>query len=293
MVAAVLGSDEPGAIRAMSRLFPRGNTSLHGVKYQIALDESSQHTPASLPTFAYFPSRHLLVWRSAWEGPADAQQALGLWFKGGSINDAHCHRDQGHLSVYAGDRPVLIEAGTPNYATPWFDRDYASARGHGIMQVGEVAPRSLPVEAPMTVHQLDESGGSASVDCSRVYVGAKCGRKLKWSLQGWVEVFDTATFENIVPTGTEIYRFHTGASASLQVSREADGWRVAWPDASLRIRSDLPVIVEQVPWPDAVLEGGMHQAILIKAAIPTRSISIQTTILIAKLGSPHSQSASQ
>jgi hypothetical protein len=293
MVAAVLGSDEPGAIRAMSRLFPRGNTSLHGVKYQIALDESSQHTPASLPTFAYFPSRHLLVWRSAWEGPADAQQALGLWFKGGSINDAHCHRDQGHLSVYAGDRPVLIEAGTPNYATPWFDRDYASARGHGIMQVGEVAPRSLPVEAPMTVHQLDESGGSASVDCSRAYMGAKCIRRVTWNAPGLIEIRDTTSFDRVVPAGTEIYRFHTGSIDTLTIAPIDGGWSVTWPDASIRLSADSPVVVEQASWPDAVTPRGVHQAVIVKTGTPRHNFNMDTAIRVRHQASERSVSAGQ
>jgi hypothetical protein len=285
MVAATLASSDPDAIPSMRTLFRRGNTSIHGIKYQAALDAAAGTPDVTPANGAYFPAQQLLVWRSAWEMPSQPQAALGMWFKGGTSLEGHCHRDQGQLSIYAGNRAILTESGTPDYSTPDMDTKYASAAGHGIMQVGEVVPRGTPVDAPMSVSTVGPTGGSAVVDLTKAYTSAlSCRRSVTWSASGRFDIADSVQFASAVPAGTEVYRFHTGAITPVSISLRNGEWSISWDDAVISISADCPIEVSQSAWPDAVLPNRMHQAISIRAVSAVTGMSLATSVTVLPTG---------
>ena len=65
--------------------------------------------------------------------------------KGGTLSEMHTHREQGQLSVYCGERVVLMNCGTPSYSDADYERS-ASAAGSGLPlesrtpPVGRIAP---------------------------------------------------------------------------------------------------------------------------------------------------------
>jgi hypothetical protein len=280
-ISAALGSGDALALPTVRSLYPQGNSSIPGIRYEAALASlPQQESPAQLPTFASFASQQQLVWRSAWESPAATQRALGLFVRGGSALDGHCHRDQGQVSIYNGDRIVLMECGTPDYSTSDLELKYASALGHGIMQVGAL-PRAQAVNAPITVAQLDADGGRVLVDTTGAYSGVtSCTREVQWNAAGEVRIFDRVRLGATVPQGTELYRFHTGSSSAVQIVSENGEWIISWPGATLRMTASAPITVEQVQWPDAVKPPFVHQAILVRCTDPAASLDLTTTVTV-------------
>jgi hypothetical protein len=279
MDAAGRASTDERALPVLKALFSKGNSSVAGVRYQAAISNVAAMQLSDLPTFGSFPSQQLVTWRTAAEAPASAQSAWALWVKGGSLTEGHVHRDQGQVSVYDGDVPVLIECGTPNYADPSMTSNYASAAGHGIMQFGERQPRTLQVDAPLTVANLDHNGGDVSIDCTAAYVScARCIRRVRWGTDRSVTIDDEANFHSSVPAGTEIYRFHTGSSVPVVISQETTGWLVRWGGYELSIQATCPIIVEQCQWPDRVREPFMHQALKIHTVDSIETVSLTTCL---------------
>lgn len=279
MVAAGLASTDERALPVLKTLFPKGNTSVVGVRYQSAISSIAAMPLSEMPTFGSFPSQQLVTWRTAAEAPSGAQSAWAIWMKGGSLAEGHVHRDQGQVSVYDGDVPVLMDCGTPNYADPNLTSNFASAAGHGIMQYGELQPRSVAVDAPLTVQRLDRDGGQVSIDCTAAYVSCTSStRRVSWGLDRSVTIDDETHFHSSVPAGTELYRFHTGSPIPVEISQESTGWLVRWGGYELSIYSTVPVIVEQASWPDRVCEPFMHQALKIRTVDPTTAISLTTCL---------------
>jgi hypothetical protein len=279
MVAAGLASTDARALPTLKTLFPRGNTSVMGVRYQAAISNLEAMQLSDMPTFGHFPSQQLVTWRTAVEVPNGTQSAWAIWMKGGSLTEGHVHRDQGQVSVYDGDIPVLIECGTPNYAEPNLNSTFANAAGHGIMQFGERQPRGIPVDAPLTVERLDRDGGQVLIDCTAAYIScSSCTRRVSWGSDRSVTIDDAVDFHVSVPAGTEIYRFHTGSPTPVEISQVTTGWLVRWGGYEMSIQSTVPVTVEQATWPDRVCEPSIHQALKIRTVNPTTAMSLTTCL---------------
>jgi hypothetical protein len=285
LISAALGSRDPDALSQVSRFFPVGDASLTAVRYQLALSSRPSVTlnaALDFPTYAHFPTQALAVWRSTWEAPADPQTAMGVWVRGGSRTDSHSHRDQGHVSVYSGTRPILIEAGTPSYADPQLETKYAAAAGHSIMQVAELCPRGQAAVSPLAISRLNADGGRVTVDTSAAYLSPvrNCTRTVEWSHSGLVEIFDTVNFDSQIQHGTEIYRFHTGARTAVALNRIAGGWLIDWDYASIEISSDASFEVVQSFWPDADSPGSGHVMLSIVSTTPMTSMNLSTRVNI-------------
>jgi hypothetical protein len=264
-IGIVSEASGPDALSSCAWMFPNGRGDLPGVRYLGALPGVQSTARMMLPTHAYFPSQQLVTWRSAWERPTDPQSALGIWVRGGALGEDHGHRDQGQVSVYKGDRPILIDCGS-DYYNPNQETMLAPAVGHGIMQVGALSPRYKPLSAPITLSRLDEQAGSLSVDSTAAYTGVVfCKRKVDWDVSGRVTFGDTVQFRDQVPAGTEVYRFHTGSTRALEISGSGTSWQVGWEGATMSISADRAIVVEQAEWPDAVLPGKMHRVITIRS----------------------------
>jgi hypothetical protein len=286
LIDAAIGSNDPGAIRQTQAFFPVGDATIPGICYQHALcgvRSSDGVSVAQLPTWAHFPSQALVVWRSKWEPAAAPQTAMGVWVRGGSLTDSHSHRDQGHVSVYSGTRPILIEAGTPTYSDPEMETKYAAAAGHSIMQVGEAKPRIKPFAVPLSIETLDASGGRVSMDTAGIYEGVThCRRTVDWKSTGVVAIDDSVLLVNPLPSGSEIYRFHTGSTEPIFVTGSGASWRITWQGVAMAVTADRDITVSQASWPDAVSLGQTrhHQAVIIASPIPTNSLLLRTVLTV-------------
>ena len=282
LCSGAMSSTDPNARSMMRFLYPNPQpiASLQALKFGAFVRTGSPNASlATLPTFAYFPNQQLVTWRSEFQPVQSPQTALGLWMKGGTLSEMHTHREQGQLSVYCGERVVLMNCGTPSYSDADYERS-ASAAGSNIMQVGEVLPHGQAVFAPLTVNQLDSNGGSVSIDSSGAYVGAICTRDITWNISGQIQIKDQVSFSQLVPSQTEFYKFHTGSDTLLQITGSGKNWIVAWQGVSMSITTTENVVVEQSTEKDAVMEPFRHQAIHIRAVGAVRGMTMTTDLAV-------------
>lgn len=283
LVSAAIASGDPEALPALRSMFPEGNSTPAGIAYAAAISGVRAGPPASsIPAFAHFPSERVVAWRSRFEPPSARQTAMGVWVRGGSTDERnHAHRDQGHVSVYAGDRVVLMECGSPDYADPDYDPKYAEAAGHSIMQLGEVRPRGTPVDAPLTVRRLDAQGGAVEVDSTRAYLSAaRCVRIVEWDSAGKVAIDDSVELRSAADAGAEWYRFHLGASEAVTIAGSGREWSVAWPGCRMRITASLPVSVEQCEWPDRTARPYRHRALRVRSPGAETRLELRTELAV-------------
>ena len=234
----------------------------------------------TLPTFAYFPAQQLVTWRTEFQPIASVQTAFSIWAKGGTPQENHIRREQGHLSIYNGDRIVLMNCGTPYYSDPDYFNGYASTAGSNIMQVDQLTPSGVAVSAPLAVNRLDANGGDVSIDSSGAYLGATCTRNISWDQTGLVKIVDQANLSSPVPSGTEFYRFHTGSAQPLNITGAGKLWAVSWRGTTMKITSDQPITVQQIVRPDKVTAPFQHQTILINVQQQTSSLSLTSELII-------------
>jgi hypothetical protein len=277
----VAAGSEPDALLNMAWMFPQGRGDLPGLRYASSIAGLGAPASMTLPTHAYFPSQQVVTWRSEWERPSDSNRALGVWVRGGALLDGHAHRDQGQVSVYAGDRPILIDCGS-DYSNPNQEAMLAAAAGHGIMQVGALSPRHKAISAPVVVSRLDEQAGSVLVDSTAAYFGVvSCVRTVQWDVSGRVTFGDTVAFREEVAAGTEVYRFHTASTLPLEISGSGRSWQVSWEGATMAISADRPIVVEQSEWPDAVLPGKLHRLIRIRSVDELDAMALTSVLEVS------------
>ena len=262
---AVLASTDNAGIENVKYLFPEGISTKEGLEYEFAIQDVKANNNVNIPTFAYFESQQQIVWRSKYERPQDPQSAFAIWLRGGSLRDSHSHRDQGQVSIYCGNRVILMECGTPDYSNPLLNSHYANAAGHGIMQIGEISPRNLPVDAPIIIKELNADGGSAVINTTKAYSSTvNCTRQVDWSKEGNITIHDNVKFKNIVKAGGEIYRFHTGSNRPIEIKGSDNNWQINWLGVKFILNSNHPIQVNQCSWPDSVCPPYAHQVIIIK-----------------------------
>jgi hypothetical protein len=280
-IGLVAEESGPDALASCAWMFPAGRSDLPGLRYAAALRTSSVQPGMALPKWSYFPSQQLVTWRTAWERPSEPSRAFAVWVRGGGLRDGHAHRDQGQVSVYSGDRPILIDCGS-DYSNPRQESSLAAAAGHGIMQVGALSPRHKAISAPIVVSRLDDQAGSVLVDSTAAYSGVvSCLRNVQWDASGRVNFGDTVAFRQTVPAGTEVFRFHTGSALPLEISGNGTSWQVTWDGATMSINADRGIIVDQAEWPDAMLPGKMHRVITIRNVDALDSMAMTSVLEVS------------
>jgi len=283
--AAALSSSDPAALSAIRWLYPglRGNCTLETIKLTSALEASSSLQPSiGLPTYDYFPDQQQLVWRSKFE-PIDTGEstAWALWIRGGSLKDLHCHRDQGQVSVYAGNQIVLMDCGTPSYGDAIMESYYHAPAGHGVLQIGATQPYQKPVNVPISVGMLGVSGGSVTIDCTSAFSGTlNYMRSINWNQLGRVEITDAVRLPSSVSAGSEVLRFHTGSVLPLEISGSSQQWRAHWQGNEFVFNSDVDIEVTQVMLPDAVLPQKLHQALIVRLAAPATTVNVRSVLTV-------------
>ena len=281
IVDAAFASGDTKALEAVKFAFPKSEDTLSGLQYFDAVSRVSAPAVWPLPLYEFFPSQQLLVWKSAYEAPAKLQSALGLWIKGGTLGEkSHGHRDQGQISVYKGNTVILLDCGTPHdYGDRQLDTVFASAAGHNIMQIGELKPRVLPVNAPMNIIALDGNGGHVILDLVNASTAAtSCTREISWDRLGGFSIDDKVQLKSAAAGGTEFYRFHTGSLNPVTITGQGKEWTATWDHATMSFFSDIPILVEQMPWRDEVLDSKMHQVLTIRVLDESVGLRLQSTL---------------
>ena len=281
---AALSSDEPEAVASMRALFPGCGSWSSAAAYAAALVEVPPAASPTISPWGYFPSQQLVTWREEWSAPTASSSEMGIWIKGGSLLErSHGQRDQGQVSIYSGATPILMECGTPSYGDPQYLSEFASARGHGVMQVEPVLPSNRAVSAPAEVERLDGNGGKVRLNLVGVYqTTTQCERLVEWSRLGITLISDSVEFSEMQPAGTEVYRFHLGARVSPSVERSGDVWTVSWDSASVQVSSSSPIALEVIQVRDVVRGSAVHYALAVKLTSAVQTVAVATEVTVRR-----------
>ena len=219
---------------------------------------------AAPPLYAYYERATRVNWRDSW-----ADDATGVWVRGGHSLDQHDHQDRGHVNFIAAGRPILIEAGTPSYHHKLMMTHYTTGVGHNVLQLGTDFPdreanagehvwypgwQKRGGVAPITVRRLDAGGGEVVVDGTACYDGLeRWHRTVTWRPDELV-VTDEVDLAN---GGEEVilFRWHLGAEEDVSIQGGDTCWTAAWPHAAIRLEATAPVLVSQSRMPDNTLAG--------------------------------------
>ena len=221
-------------------------------------------------------------WRSSWADDAD-----GVWVRGGHPLDGHDHFDRGHVNYIVRGKPLLIEAGTPGYDNPAIHTLYSTVVGHNVLEVEGIKPKKAP--APMTVSRLDASGGDLTVDGTACYPGLKqWRRRVRWD-QSQLVVEDQVAAPAEKPA-VMLFRWHLGTDQSAKISGEGGNWQVVWPEGTLALASSVPLTVTQEKLPDNTVCLGkkdngwdfLHTCVVVRTVQSASSADLTTTVRAAR-----------
>ena len=277
---AATASGCPDALPSLRALFSGCGTWSSAASYSGRLLAAEMPPAPRIEPWGYYPSQHLVTWRSAWSPASSSSRDLGIWIKGGSpLEVSHGQRDQGHVSVYSGSTPILMERGTPDYGDPEYRPEFASARGHGVMQVDPIEPSNIAVHAPAEVQALGSSGGRVRLNLASAYRSAsRCDRVVGWDASGRVQIDDVVDLTREVPAGTEMYRFHLGAPERPQVRFVDDRWVVQWESATIHITSPTSVALEVFASRNAARAPNAHYVLAIRTTEAATGLSVRTVV---------------
>jgi len=249
--------------------------------------------PRRIKPYASYTRAMRVNWRSDW-----SQAATGVWVRGGDPFDSHDHQDRGHVNFILAGNPVFIEAGTPAYHNPRLALDFASGRGHNVLQLG-VAPlphtfsrRSLPpgwqkvgAMAPITVTLLDPRGGAMKVDGTAGYDGLKQWlRQVTWNTRQ-LTVEDSVQMK----TGSSQvvqFRWHLGTLRKPRIDAKGNGACVTWPGVQVSLAADTPIDIACEWMPDHTMQfrpwddqrpDHQHACLVVRTRIPVVQCRITTS----------------
>ena len=258
-------------------LYNKGDYDL--LYYYRTLNSSlGSYQPAS---YRYFSDGRTLTWRSGWNN----SNTVGLWLKGGNSSEhSHNHWDKGHISVYYGNSPLLIEAGTPVYSDPLLSTYYQPLAGHNVLQA---TPKSSAVsDVPITVNGLDATSGNVTIDGRNAYTNVtRWNRSIVWSnsIAFSLNITDDAQLTTIKNIGDEWFRFHTGdaLTTDLIVQGSDYSWTVTINNnVTMQFSSNKKISIQIVQLPDASTDAKTHACIVVKGAESSSSLNLATNLTI-------------
>ncbi len=233
------------------------------------------HAPS---LFAAYTAACRVNWRSSWDA-----DATGLWVRGGHPLDGHDHLDRGHVNFILRGRPLLIEAGTPDYGNPQIRTLYQAVVGHNVLEV--VGSKTTRQPAPIRVLRLDAAGGEITVDPTPGYSGVKqWQRRVVWTVDR-LEVTDEVRFPPDRPQ-TALFRWHLATQADVKPVSHEQRITVAWDDVTMTHESSVPVSVTTELLPDNTVRLGrqvgadfLHRCVSVQTSNPGAAWTLRTTVL--------------
>ncbi len=223
--------------------------------------------------YGYYPSRNLVSWRSGWDNDND----IGIWAKGSSAKDRHCHDDAGHVTIINGAEQVLIETGVFSYGN--LDKEkYQSVTGHNVLQA-TAAPQVR--DCLLTVNSLDSNGGNITINATPAYEDVDNWQRNIVFNSSSVTITDNVDLsQNKVGGVDEWLRFHTGSQEPVTISGSGLNWTVTWGNNQITFAANKSILVSQVEWVDGTLSRaeGTHYCIVIKVDDATDTLNIVTTV---------------
>ena len=229
------------------------------------------------PLYAYYDRARRVNWRDSWD-----DKGSGVWVRGGHPLDGHDHLDRGHVNLIIKGKPVLMEAGTPNYGSDNI-RACQSCVGHNVLQIGDKPALRKP--APISIEKLDSTGGSIEVDGSQCYEDVDSWqRKVVWDASEML-VRDRVRLKT-GRTDNIRFRWHLVTEQPAEIAGRDGRFRVRWDDVVILIRASSPIAVTQSMLPDATMAPGpadssndhRHTCVLVESASPAGEIEITTTV---------------
>ena len=272
---------------ALTHQFDGPTDDLIGLVASVTGKGLGRRTPS---LFAAYERAPMVVWRDRW-----ADDATGVWVRGGHRLDQHDHQDRGHVNYIYRGKAILIEAGTPSYSDPDMGVHYASGAGHNVLQAGTFFPkRPYPVQkradyagwqrprgiAPIQIERLDAQGGAVTVDASRCYAETeRWQRNVTWTAKA-LTIQDEV---HLKPGKKDVvqFRWHLGTDQPVDVSTEGTSARVRWPDAEIRLEASEPIHVRQYGAPDATVrrsDGPRHTCLAVRSAQPVTTVRLVTRV---------------
>jgi len=143
-----------------------------------------------LPNWAFISQEKMIVWHSQIPVPytqADTYPVavagsftnttkpviFSLWAKAHGSYEMKSHKDAGHVSVYLGDAPILIETGEirafgENYPDE-FILKHQGVMGHNTMQLGQKHPAGFGTEGTVLNYGGSTLGGFIQMDIKNQY----------------------------------------------------------------------------------------------------------------------------
>jgi len=281
-VTSIVLSDDTTGLWMVERIFRDIPTDVDGIIFRYYTMNTPKSSYQKPPLYAFFPDSQIFTWRTDWNNSS----AMGLWIRGSSMKDLHSHRDQGHISIYNGKNPILVEAGGAPYGTAGIEENFCEQKGHNILQTFGMKERGIHCHAPITVKNVNDNGGTILVNGKEGYTDVeKWDRTVSWEKTGIVTIEDTVVLNGgDVCEGDEWFRFHTGSKNTLSIAKNTTGdgksWGVKWDAAQIELNAKEPVHVEQVDWPNAAF--GKVKCILIKAVKPGNTMNLKTVIRVPR-----------
>jgi len=247
------------------------------------------------PLFASYEHATRVNWRSSWR-----DDATGVWVRGGHRLDQHDHQDRGHVNFIWRGRPILIEAGTPDYGNRLMPVEYSSGMGHNVLQLGTNSPTgpaapgkafALPgwqkphAVAPISVQRLDAKGGDVTVSGESGYDQlTRWRRQVQWRTSRLTVTDDVALAggrQNFI-----LFRWHLGTAETVVTQGDGHRWEITWPDAKLRLKADSAVAISRVQLPDNTLAGHVgtedasnhHTCLVVQSCQPQAALRLETEV---------------
>lgn len=237
-----LTSGSPEALWAQRTLFdPADARSVTALLADAMMLPEGYAGPAP---YAAYERATRVNWRSSW-----ADDATGLWARGGHRQDFHDHTDRGHVNFFLRGRPVFIEQGMVHYGDDDYKK-YSGPGGHNLLTLEGRNVVSAP--APITVRRLDAQGGDVTISPTAAYRRLeKWDRHLRWDEAG-LDVKDEVKVRDDRVDGMS-FRWHTGAPSPVRLSGEGNSWRAEWDGVVLTVEASHPVTVTQAMSTNATL----------------------------------------
>lgn len=226
--------------------------------------------------FASYANATRVNWRSSW-----ADDATGVWIRGGHRLDSHDHFDRGHVNFIYRGKPILIEAGSTSYGNPRIEL-YTSVIGHNVLEVPGCDMKKTPV--PITVQRLDRDGGEVFVDPTAGYATLqRWHRRVIWNASQ-MNVTDEVVF---APNdlGKAVFRWHLGTQEDVTIVGSGRRFVVTWKDAEITLISSLPLVVTTEMLPGKLDLGEktssdyLHRCVLVRMDQPLNAWTLKTTIV--------------